>query len=248
MKNWDQIVNKSKRYVVKIKTPSGSGTGFLCHYNDTKTWCGIATAAHVVDDADEWLQPIKIIYDGSEVLLKDADRVVFLNRKTDSAMIVVEKSKLEENTKLPDELIRLRPLKQELTIGSEVGWLGFPFGEDTLCFFSGCISARNDDEKAYLIDGVSISGVSGGPVLYSSETEGIEIIGVVAAYRANRTSGVTLPGLSIAQDVSHFHSVIKTIRTLDEAKKQKETLKEKQEQEQKSIDNFPPPSKTPSTP
>ena len=37
----------------------------------------------------------------------------------------------------------------------------------------------------------------------------------------NRQPGHTLPGLSYAQDVSHFHNVIQSVRTLDEAKKRK---------------------------
>jgi hypothetical protein len=58
--NWDQVVQKVTPYIVKIETPTGYGTGFLSLYNEDKTWCGIATAAHVVGDADEWQKPIRI--------------------------------------------------------------------------------------------------------------------------------------------------------------------------------------------
>jgi hypothetical protein len=50
--NWDQIVKKVTPHIVKIETPDGHGTGFLSLYNHDKTWCGIATAAHVVSHAD----------------------------------------------------------------------------------------------------------------------------------------------------------------------------------------------------
>ncbi len=102
-----------------------------------------------------------------------------------------------------------------------------------LCFFSGCISARREQRKAYLIDGVSINGVSGGPVLCSIEPKGVEIIGIISAYVANRATGATLPGLSIAQDVSYLHGVVQRIKSLDEAKNKKQQLKEEEEKEKK---------------
>jgi hypothetical protein len=68
---------------------------------------------------------------------------------------------------------------------------------------------------AYLIDGVAINGVSGGPVFYHTGSE-VQIVGVISAYVANRATGDTLPGLSIAQDVAHFHSVDLRVKSLDE--------------------------------
>lgn len=231
--SWDTIVKKVKPYIVQIETPTGRGTGFLCLYNDDKQWCGIATALHVVDGADNWQQPIRITnFTGEKVFLKEAQRVIFPDIKTDSAIILFSQKEFQ----LPSRLIPLRPLDKPLNIGSEVGWLGYPY-IDTLCFFSGCISARAEDKKAYLIDGVSINGVSGGPVLYLTGTEGIEIIGIVSAYMANKATGETLPGLSIAQDVSHFHGVVERIRSIDDARKKKQQLKEeeKEKTEKESI-------------
>src|SRR3989338_611441 len=223
--SWNSIVEKVKPYIVKIETPAGSGTGFLCFYNENKNWCGIATALHVVRDADDWQQPIKIIPQSfDEIFLKESERVIYSDYKTDSAIILFKKP---VQTPFPDDVIPLQPIDKPLDIGFDVGWLGFPYIEPyVLCFFSGCISARREDRKAYLIDGVSINGVSGGPVFYSTEADGVKIIGIVSAYRANRATGSTLPGLLIAQDVSHFHGVIKHIKSIDEARKKKQELKE----------------------
>jgi hypothetical protein len=226
--NWNQIATKVNPYIVKIETPTGSGTGFLCLYNDNKQLCGIATAQHVIDYADEWQQAIKIIHYESfkTTFLKEAQRFIFSDWKTDSAIILFQKPK---DTPYPEDLIPLAPLNKPLNIGFEIGWLGFPYIEPyTLCFFSGYVSARREDRKAYLIDGVSINGVSGGPVFYSTETEGIQIVGIVSSYKANRATGATLPGLLIAQDVSHFHGVVKHIKTMDEARKKKQELREKE--------------------
>ncbi len=220
MKEWDNIVHKVSPYIVKIETPTGSGTGFLCAYNEDKSLCGVATALHVVSDADDWQQPIKIHNNSfsQTVFLREGQRFVFTEYITDSAVILFEGS----NLGFPEVLIPLRPIEAPISIGIDVGWLGFPAIEPyTLCFFAGPVSARQDKSKAYLIDGVAINGVSGGPVLFSSETDGVQFVGVVSAYRASRARGEPMPGLLVAQDVSHFHGVIQRIKSIDEAKKKK---------------------------
>ncbi len=110
---WDPIVERVKPYIVKIETPAGSGTGFLCLYNDDKTWCGIATAEHVVQYADDWQQPIKMIHHKSPdaMFLKEPERVVFRDWRTDSAIIFFPKP---EASQLPPGLIPLRPLDKPL--------------------------------------------------------------------------------------------------------------------------------------
>jgi hypothetical protein len=223
--HWDQIVKKVTAYVVKIETPLGHGTGFLCFYNESKAWCGIATATHVVEYADQWHQPIRIKDNTSTEIafLSDKERVILTDWLADSAVILLPNVDL----KLPESLIQLLPTDGTISIGTEVGWLGFPAIEpNTLCFFSGNVSARQTFRNAYLIDGVAISGVSGGPVFYATEPDGIQIIGVVSAYRPNRTAQDTLPGLLIAQDLSRFHEVINHIRSLDEARRKKQELQQ----------------------
>jgi hypothetical protein len=133
---WHQVVKKIAPYIVKIETPRGHGTGFLCLYNETKTMCGIATAHHVIDYADDWQQPIRIRHHESEktILLKEADRVILGNAETDSAVILFHPGILD----LPKDPIPLLPSDKVLKIGVEVGWVGFPALEPhTLCFFSG---------------------------------------------------------------------------------------------------------------
>jgi Trypsin-like peptidase domain len=225
--NWDQVVKKVSPHVVKIETPSGHGTGFLLLYNDTKTWCGVATAEHVVSHADDWKQPIKInhISSGETTFLNADQRVIYRDWKTDSAVILFAKRTLP----FPESPIALLPMGHEIDIGSEVGWLGFPaIAPHNLCFFSGNISAKQQVRNAYLVDGVAINGVSGGPVLRLSDTDGVQIIGTVSAYSANRATGEALPGLAIAQDVSHFHDVANHVHSIDEAQKKKREFEAQQ--------------------
>jgi hypothetical protein len=222
--HWNTIVDKVTPYVVKIETPSGHGTGFLCLRNEDSSFCGIATARHVVGYADEWQQPIRLQHypSSSTVFLKENERVIWLDADTDSAVILIQSDKLQ----LPEPLIPLLPMSVPLVIGAEVGWLGFPaVAPYSLCFFSGNISARQDWRHAYLIDGVAINGVSGGPVMFSTETDGVQIVGSISAYVSNRATGETLPGLAIARDVSYLHDSISKIKSFDEAAKQKSEQK-----------------------
>jgi hypothetical protein len=224
--NWNDIVQKVTPYVVKIETPRGHGSGFLCFYNEARNFCGVATAHHVIAHAEEWQEPIRIHHHPSvtTAFLRQDERFIFWDRAKDSAVILLEVGKLQ----FPEALIQLRPIEDRLPIGSEVGWLGYPAVTHTLCFFSGNVSAFQEPRHAYLIDGVAISGVSGGPVLFSHPTEGVQIVGSISAYIANRATGEALPGLSVAQDVSHFHEVAANIKSVDEARKKQASEAEKQ--------------------
>jgi hypothetical protein len=213
--SWDQAVKTLAPHIVKIETPNGWGTGFLAFWNHDRSWCGIATAAHVVKHADEWQQPIKIRCESqTPLLLQGSDRVIFLDSNTDSAVVLFLKRELQ----LPQIPITLVPMSEPCGIGADVGWLGYPNLEPgALCFFSGTVSHHLVARKAYLIDGVAINGVSGGPVIHVPSSDSVQIIGSVSAYHANRATGEALPGLLIAQDVSHFHGVAEHVRSVDEA-------------------------------
>ena len=94
------------------------------------------------------------------------------------------------------------------------------------------ISARLESGNAYLIDGVAINGVSGGPVFHCPDSERVQIIGCVSAYHANRATGEALPGLLRAQDVSHFHGVSEHIRSIEEAHARKLEFEAAQKEQQ----------------
>ncbi len=225
--NWSDQIESVKPHVVRIETPVGFGTGFLAFYNDDKTWCAIATAAHVVQHADAWLQPIRIYSTAATeeqpLFLHADDRVIFIDQATDSAVILFFKGEFQ----LPEIPIALTPVNQPCGIGADIGWLGFPtLAPDTMCFFSGTVSAWQPARKAYLIDGVAINGVSGGPVFHCPNSSTVQIIGCVTAYQANRATGEALPGLLSAQDVSHFHAALEHIRNVDEANSQKKEFEE----------------------
>jgi hypothetical protein len=119
------------------------------------------------------------------LFLPEAQRIIFIDYSTNSAVILFPTF---ADLKLPNELVELRPVNSDIAIGVELGWLGFPaLAPYTLLFFSRNVSARQADRKAYLIDGVAIPGVSGGPVIFSSVAEGCQFIGAVSAYVGARS-------------------------------------------------------------
>lgn len=212
---WSKAVQIVNQHVVKIETPSGHGTGFLAFYNYDKTWCGIATANHVVAYADDWQLPIRIANEASTRFLTPSDRVIYKSAATDTAVVLF----LVDQLQLPESPIALTPMSKPVDIGGDVGWLGYPAIEpNALCFFSGKISAAGTG--LYLIDGVAINGVSGGPVFHLDGSD-LQIMGCVSAYQPNLATGVSLPGLSYARDVSHFHDAATHVQNIDDATKKK---------------------------
>jgi hypothetical protein len=176
--NWHSLHDKIEPYLVRIETPQGSGTGFFFAYNENNSIAAIATAAHVVEYAHDWKQPIKLVHhvSGDDVFLTDGDRVIFLYRKRDSASILIK----ADSFKLPKDVLPLMDPEQFKRVGVEIAWVGFPsVAYPELCFFTGSVSAFLVNDDCYLIDGVAINGVSGSPVFakYPGRDSIPEIIG-----------------------------------------------------------------------
>jgi hypothetical protein len=213
---WFQVVELIRPHVVRISTPRGSGTGFLLSHAKNLDLISIATAAHVINHAHYWEEPIRFTHadSGKSLLIRDPERAVFIDEDRDTAAILVAKGDLP----VPTDAFPLGPKGMHLRVGNEIGWLGFPaIANAGLAFFSGRISAWMD--SSYLVDGVAINGVSGGPAFHLA-SGAPTIVGVVSAYVPNRATGETLPGLAVVTDVAHFHDVVERFATLDQAKEQ----------------------------
>jgi hypothetical protein len=183
---------------------------------DGKT-IAIATAAHVVTQAHYWEQPIRVEHksSGKTVLLRPAERAIFPDGTKDTAAIVFQKGDLP----FPETPLGLSPEGKFLVVGNEIGWLGFPaVAPGDICFFSGRVSNYRQSSKEYLVDGVAINGVSGGPAFWNGGNR-VTLMGVMAAYIANRATGETLPGLAVVSDIEQFHELSKMFKSVDEAKR-----------------------------
>lgn len=241
---WFEALQFVKSYVFKISTPTGSGTGFQISYANNSKLCGIATAYHVVAHEYKWGYPIEIThFDSKEsLMLKESERAIFIHPKEDLAFILFSAKKLPIKTDPP----QLIDPKKTLKAGVEVGWCGFPsVASNELCFFNGYISCYLNNMDSYLVDGVAINGVSGGPAFWTTyKTHQVRICGVVSAYIPNTATGTILPGLSMLTSVEAYQKDLEDLKTFDaayNAAKKEETEKKKKGEE------IPTPSVSPST-
>lgn len=133
-KPWFTVCQEVEEYVVKIITPQSSGTGFLVAATEDQGLYGIATAAHVVDFAHYWEQPLRIQHAKSEktIFLNHADRVIGIDYVRDIASIVIRGGTLP----FPTAMLPLISEDKHLKIGVEIGWMGFPAIDRTISVFS----------------------------------------------------------------------------------------------------------------
>lgn len=213
---WAEAVEMIQPHVVRISTPGGSGTGFLISNGKNNDIAGVATAAHVVNHAHYWEEPIRIDHTAKSVVVRPNERAIFLDLNRDTAAVLFHRADIP----LPAEPLPLVPKGRFLKVANRLGWLGFPaIPAANLCFFGGNISAWVDHQGAYLVDGVAINGVSGGPAFYlTGSTPPVVVVGVVSAYMPNRATGEVLPGLSVVRDVTQFHDLAPTFASLDQAR------------------------------
>lgn len=216
--SWKEAVETIAPYVIKISTPDHAGTACLFAFGAAGGICGFATAAHALAHAHQWEQPIRIEHccSGYQRLLRPTDRAIVIDDDTDTAALVF----LRDDAPFPKKLLQLTPENAKVRVGVEIGWVGYPAvaaARDTLCFFSGRVSAWLGDKRAYLVDGVAVSGVSGGPAFRLGVRARPEILGVVSAYLPNKAAGTPLPGLSLVQHIGELENVVRDLRNLAQA-------------------------------
>ena len=212
--SWQEAVEQIRPYVVRLATPDHSGTGFLFAFAADGGICGFATAAHALAQAHLWEQPIRIehIATGAERLLRPGERTIVVDHDTDTAAVVF----LRDDLPLPETLLPATPETHVFRVGIEIGWVGFPsVAREELCFFSGRVSAWRASTKSYLVDGVAINGVSGGPAFHVGEDGRPLLLGVMSAYLPNKALGGALPGLSVVQHVGHLQKWVQSLHALE---------------------------------
>ena len=211
-----EALEKIEPYVFRVLTPTGGGSGFQLSYSPQTDLCGVATALHVVSHAFEWEDPIKLLHDPSdkEIVLREGDRFIDTLPSRDLAFIIFKKEELPLKADILDLIEEGTVLKQ----GIQTGWCGFPaVARNDLCFFTGYVSSYLDVENSYLIDGVTINGVSGGPSFYLTDSNQVVLCGIVSAYIPNRVTGEALPGVSVIRDISPYRDRLKRFESLEKA-------------------------------
>lgn len=194
---WPEVIPKLEPLVLRVYAGNSVGTAFIIGLNradDARTTM-LVTALHVVEHVLGNDLPLELVRsDGAVVseLISGPVHVYLVGPpECDTALIQVP---TKEPLISQEELLPI-PLESMLPRGCELGWLGYPgLVLPELCFFRGVVSGFQEEPPVYLVDGVAINGVSGGPAF---DRSGL-VVGLVSAYVPNQvTSTKTLPGLMI---------------------------------------------------
>lgn len=182
-----------------------------CHSSNSEecTWKLLCmTAYHVIQKAEETGATIEIELAESQekILLPSLARTIFTAKDRDQALVLFNAA-----IGLGDvSRFKLLSVNRHYVPGVEFGWLGYPvleIAKNTPCFLHGRVSAYLDDVEAYLVDGFSIHGVSGGPVFCCEENGDLVLAGIVTNYFPNQitipNSGTqSWPGLAMFRTVN----------------------------------------------
>lgn len=212
---WTDALEKVRKFSFKINTPQGSGSGFLITLRKQHIF-GVATAYHVIDHSYLWEEPIKLLHTDSNqtFMLQSTKRFIFAKPDNDAALILFDKGDLQ----IESDLLTLAPEGKYLRPGMEIAWAGYPaIAPNEFSYFNGHVSCYLHSSNTYLVDGVAINGVSGGPT-FTMIKDDVHVIGIVSAYIPNRATGESLPGVCCVTDIKPFHEFIKDIKTLEEAR------------------------------
>lgn len=213
---WAPALAQVKEHVVLIETPSGHGTGFLMSGGCPEGCVAIATALHVVDRSIQWQELMRVTHaaSGRQVLLEHNKLVTcYKNPPMDLALAVY----VNQDLPRPEGQLRMLAAEIRLLEGVQIGWCGFPsIVPRTLCFFTGhisaCIQGELLEELLYVVDGVAIHGVSGGPAFQLDENADPLLIGLVSAYCPNRQAGETLPGVAFVRASNPYARLLELLR------------------------------------
>lgn len=207
---WHQAVKVMLKNVVKVSTlGNGYGSGVIVPTpRNAPGNCCVLTAYHVIQKAEETGATIEIELAESQekILLPSLVRTIFTAKDRDQALVLFNAAiDLGDVSKF-----KLLSVNRHYVPGVEFGWLGYPvleIAKNTPCFLHGRVSAYLDDVEAYLVDGFSIHGVSGGPVFCCEENGDLVLAGIVTNYFPNQitipNSGTqSWPGLAMFRTVN----------------------------------------------
>ncbi len=195
---WDKAVDLAENVVFQIQAADSMGTCFVTSMGKTHKSVDahyiFATAWHVVKNvADSDLS----------ICMKSANDKISFEAKAGHYQIIRLGSEVFDTAliylRISEEIVpqkHLLPMLDwnlQMPKGTEIGWVGFPgIAGGEFCFFKGTVSGHIKSPPTYLLDGVAINGVSGGPALDSRA----HIIGLISSYIPNQVNQyTTLPGL-----------------------------------------------------
>ena len=208
---WDEISRLTEKVVFLVELGTTTGTCFAVSISPAKNKKNkiytFATAWHVIEKLTHSNKPIKLTTaDKSKAYEIMHDRYEIFRegpKELDTGIIEVE-------TEMPlvskKNLLPMLDFDELLPRGSEIAAVGFPgLANEEFCFFRGVVSGYGKRPPSYLVDGVVLNGVSGGPAV----DQRARIIGLVSSYLPNRIDrNTTLPGLTTLIPISSIRSLM----------------------------------------
>lgn len=178
-----------------------SGTAFTMECNDSQF---LITARHIFEQSAEWTYPnegtIWLLTDNGKYTLYEVD--IKYPKDTEVDIAVMRLKNHQYVSKNPNLNTNEGNINEELILGQDVFFLGFPYNYGTLLMpFSGskrpmpfikkaCFSGRLKGGHACMVfDGLNSLGFSGGPVCYKSTDtpDGtMSIAAVISSYRQEK--------------------------------------------------------------
>lgn len=223
--NWAKAMSEVKSSLFQVRTPQGTGTGFLVASLLHLNLFVVVTAKHVIDQANKNDEPIELTHfdDCENVVLKKSTKGQnIFDLQKNERLIITPSSEFNDLALIffrKDDLsLYLEPLElldEEITLdwGTEVGWCGFPgLLKEALTipfFFAGHISIVLGEH--YFIDGRAFPGNSGGPVFFIDENKNIKIFGIMSQITFTNLGESErkelIPALSIATSVKSIQAL-----------------------------------------
>jgi len=208
---WHAAATKVEKSLFRVYTESGMGSGFLLSVaeNEKKHYGMFATAWHVLSNL-KTVDSLQLVSANRKKDINNHNATLSFvrlgDKEYDTGIIIAESNEL-----IIDEtsLLTIPPKDLMLARGAEIGWMGFPgFVEPEPCFFHGYISGYLDYPPRYLVDGVAINGVSGGPAF---DKYG-QIAGLVSSYLPNRRDEKTiLPGVAMLVPINAIRAFMERL-------------------------------------
>lgn len=212
---WAIAAERVSRVLFRVETDTKGGTSFAILCAEDPSNHGFvtlfATANHVVRDYKPG-SPLSLnSADGSSTLDAQANTLSVIPPSSPHYDIALISAISDQPILPPGHLVPLLSHDFYPPRGAQLGWLGFPsIVWPELCFFQGPLSGYLNAPPAYLVDGVAINGVSGGPAFNNEGT----IFGAVQSYIPNKpTKELTLPGLMVVVPIASLdHWITRSLK------------------------------------
>lgn len=204
---WERAYKDIQNHTFRLQLDKVSGTGFYfanAVRSDGSKEITIGTAFHVVADTlKDTSMRIWTLEGYFDVPYAIWHKDLIVSPDFDLAFFSLPSSSYEY---VPDTPVMM--YIGTLPVGCEIAWCGYPqICISRLCLFHGYVSTIIQNQNDYLLDGVAINGISGGPAFILQDDDQSPLVcGLITEYRPNKLDENTcLPGLTYLRNINSIY-------------------------------------------